>query len=252
MLKGERMDMICSASTTQSTVKPFPCLERLSQLEHLSQLELLSQTKWIQPEICISIISPSCLLREAVFHQVNTTFPVQEVQALQEWVLLDYGIGRDLLTSTIYDWRTQHPQTYLIVIELQDDPDAILECIAAGAHAYVLRGASGEQIIETMQQVDRGMFQCPISITDRLVERLSQQQGVNAPLPASLTQRECEVLHCIEQGQRDREIATELCISVRTVKHHVHNLLGKLQVQSRWQAAQLARDNDWFEEDRSR
>jgi DNA-binding NarL/FixJ family response regulator len=137
----------------------------------------------------------------------------------------------------------------LIVMELPNDPEMILDCVAAGAHAYILRGATGTTIIETMQQVDRGLFQCPLEITNRLISRLSQSQTRSRP--DSLTQREWDVLHCISRGMSDRETAAELYISMRTVKHHVHNLLGKLQVQSRWQVAQLAQENGWIEGDRS-
>jgi DNA-binding NarL/FixJ family response regulator len=54
-------------------------------------------------------------------------------------------------------------------------------------------------------------------------------------------------LHCIAKNYSDREIAIELVVAVRTVKHHVHNILRKFKVKHRWQAAQLARENRWLE-----
>jgi two-component system, NarL family, response regulator LiaR len=238
------MDMGCFSSRLDTAR-----LESMAQ--PLTDLEHCLQTQWIQPEVCIRIMSLSHLLREAVFHWINAGFRVKEGRSLQEWVLLDYGIGRGDLVNILHDWRVKSPQTYLIVIELPNDSDAILDCLTAGAHSYILQGASGEQIVETMQQVDRGVFQCSREITDRLVERLAKQQEINLPPPVALTQREWDVLQRIKQGQSDREIAAELYIALRTVKYHVHNLLGKLQVQSRWQAAQLAQDNDWLKADRS-
>jgi DNA-binding NarL/FixJ family response regulator len=244
--------MLCFSSRLdthrlESTVTQFPILKHFLQ------------TQWIQSNIFISIISPSNLLREAIFHLVQTEFQGKEVRwsptdrrsSVQGWVLWDYGIGRDVLVSGIRDWRAQYPEHSLMVMELPDNPDVVLDCIAAGAHAYVLQGVTGEQMIETMRQVDRGVFQCSMEVTARLVERLAQPQGAQVSRPTTLTQREWDVLHCIVEGQADRVIAAALVISVRTVKHHVHNLLGKLNVQSRWQAAQLARDHGWFGDDRS-
>jgi DNA-binding NarL/FixJ family response regulator len=214
-----------------------------------SALEHLLQTQWIRPEVSISIMSSSHLLREALFHRLNADFQVAPVGSSQGWLLLDYGIGQDFVVKAIQDWRIQYPHHYLMVMELPNDPEVILDCVSAGAHAYMLRGASGTAMIETMQQVDRGLFQCPLAITNQLLSRLSQSQTRSRP--DSLTQREWDVLRCIGRGMSDRAIAAELYISLRTVKHHVHNLLGKLQVQSRWQAAQLAQENGWLAGDRS-
>ncbi len=204
----------------------------------------------------IRIMSHSHLLREALIDLIKAYF--QTDNASQEWVLLDYGIGQDALISFLQDWRSRHPEAYLVVVELKPDPVLILDCIAAGAHAYVLQGSSGSEIMGIMKQVDRGQFHCPPEITTKLFERLAQVKATSpqqilpssAPRP-SLTQRELEVLQYIAQGYGDRAIATELVITVRTVKHHVHNLLGKLHVRSRWQAAQLAIDHDWCLEGRS-
>jgi DNA-binding NarL/FixJ family response regulator len=237
------MDMVCFSSRLDS--------DRLELTGNPSAfLEDFLQTQWIQPKVCVRIISSSCLLREAVFNLVNSAFQVKQARSPQGWVLFDYGIGRNAVLRAIQVCRSQHPTDYLIVLEVPDDPEVILACMAAGAQAYVLQGAIGSQIIETMQQIDRGVFQCPMAINDRLVERLVQQRQVERPRPA-LTRREWEVLCCIERGLSDSSIAVELYIGLRTVKHHVHNLLGKLQVQSRWQAAQLARDHGWLEEVRS-
>ncbi len=195
------------------------------------------------------IISHSHLLREALIHLVKAYFQTGNLE--QEWVLLDYGIGQVSIVEALQDWRSHHPEAYLVVVELKNDPALILDCIAAGAHAYVLQGASGSEIMGMMEQVDRGQFHCPPEITTKLFERLAQVKATSpqilpssAPRP-SLTQRELEVLKYIAQGYGDRAISTELVITVRTVKHHVHNLLGKLNVRSRWQAAQLAIDNGW-------
>jgi DNA-binding NarL/FixJ family response regulator len=229
--------------------------EALLKGDNMEQISFPSELCYPNVLPNFQIVSHSHLLREALVHLIKTYF--QTDNSSQEWVLLDYGIGQDTVISSLQDSRLQHPEVYLVVVELKNDPTLILDCIAAGAHAYVLQGASGSEIMGVMEQVDRCRFHCPPEITTKLFERLTQVKATSpqmvpssAPRP-SLTQRELEVLQYIARGYGDRAIAAELVIAVRTVKHHVHNLLGKLNVQSRWQAAQLAIDNDWFLEGRS-
>jgi DNA-binding NarL/FixJ family response regulator len=238
------MDMVCFSSRLDSD-------RFASTVKSSFALEQFLQTQWIQPKSPIRVISPSHLLREAVFNLITVESQAQEGRSAQEWILWDYGIGRDVLFEAMRDWRVEHPDSYFMVIELPDDPEVILDCIAAGIQAYVLQGTTGEALIETMRQVDRGVFQCPMVVLDKLVERLAMLGEMKLPRPSSLTNREWDVLYCIQRNQSDGEIAAALSISVGTVKYHVHNLLGKLNVQSRWQAMQLARDNAWFEEERS-
>jgi DNA-binding NarL/FixJ family response regulator len=223
----------------------------LDQLKGNNMKQISSLSELCSPTVLpnLRIVSHSHLLSEALIHLVRDYFQTDNPN--QAWVLLDYGIGHDTVIRSLQALRSHHPDYFLVVVELKGDPALILDCIAAGAHAYGLQGASGSEIIGTMEQVDRGQFHCPPDITAKLFERLAQK---NRPAPApqsALTQRELEVLQYIVQGYADRAIAAELVITVRTVKHHVHNLLGKLNLQSRWQAAQLAINNRWFSEERS-
>ncbi len=233
-------------------------------------LTQLVQEQWIQPNLCLSIVSHSHLLREALARLLQTDWnhrlkhsskegdtsdtadSISTAEKLtQHLVLLDYGIGRDLMIPSIQQWRSQHPGCYVVVVELKQESDLILDCIEAGAHGYVLQGASSLEIAQTIERVCRGEAHCSPIITAKLFERLAQTKMAqkNAqPLreKPSLTQREIEVLHYVAQGCSDREIAAKLVIEVRTVKHHVHNLLRKLHVKYRWQAAQLAIENGWL------
>lgn len=134
---------------------------------------------------------------------------------------------------------------------MSNDPELILDCIEAGAHAYVLQGASGTQIIEVIEQIDQGQFRCSAEVIAKLFERLAKRKVMSAPDDGdlmerpSLTQRELEVLHYIAQDYSDRAIADQLGITVRTVKHPVHNILQKLDVKYRRDAAQLAIQKKW-------
>lgn len=240
------------------------------------------QEQWIQPALDLSVVSHSHLLCEALIQLLQshwggrlpnssglpTSFEIPDgagddalseanpVSSAEDFhkhlILIDYGIGQETTIRSIQQWRSQHPASHIVVVELQPKSDLILDCIEAGAHGYALQGASSAEIVQTIEQVYRGVAQCPPEITAKLFERLAQAKPTTQNrAPSSrekppLTQRELEVLHHVARGCSDREISTELVIEVRTVKHHVHNLLRKLQVKCRWQAAQLALENGWL------
>jgi DNA-binding NarL/FixJ family response regulator len=213
-----------------------------------------------QPDIHLSIVSNSHLLREALTVLLQTHHSIHLIDnyagdadiistvtnSSNHLFLLDSGIGREAAISHIQAWRSQQPSSYVIVLELKNDSDLILDCIEAGAHGYALQGAKSAEVIEIIEQVCQGTAQCSKEVTAKLFERLAhfktavQQSNTKPPL----TRRELEVLHCIAKNYSDREIATELVIEVRTVKHHVHNILRKLNVKNRWYAARLVLENE--------
>lgn len=224
----------------------------------------LVQEQWIQPTLFLSIVSYSQLLYEALIrlfqNQLSPTFSNDSVDdnpsaglvssvvnLSKHLILLDYGIGRDVTVTYIQQWRSRNPSSYIVVLELQYDTDLVLDCIEAGAHAYALRGASSTQIRQVIEQVYQGAFQCSPEITAKLFNRLSQPKNIQPRETPPLTRRELEVLHYVTKEYSDREIAAQLVVEVRTVKHHVHNILRKLNVRNRWDAAQLALKNCWLD-----
>lgn len=209
----------------------------------------------------ISIISNSHLLCEALILLLKSHQPVHScsyyasgastipavVSAKKHLVLLDSGMGRDLTLERIRQWRSLIPSPHVIVLELKHDTELILDCIEAGAHAYALQGASSADITQVIEQVYQGTFQCSPEITAKLFARLSQPKISVQPVEkVPLTRRELEVLRYVAQELSDREIAAQLVVEVRTVKHHVHNILQKLKVRNRWDAAQLALKRSWI------
>ncbi|NEQ21868.1 MAG: response regulator transcription factor [Microcoleus sp. SIO2G3] len=210
----------------------------------------------------ISIVSNSYLLREAITLLLKSHQPTYLINSYagdvnivltainpsNHLVLIDSGMGDNATITHIQEWRSLQPSPYVVVLELKNDIELILDCIEAGAHGYALEGASSAEVIQIVEQVYQGTAQCSPEVTAKLFERLAQpkamQQSQEKPL---LTRRELEVLHCIAKNYSDREIAIELVIEVRTVKHHVHNILRKFKVKHRWQAAQVALENRWLE-----
>lgn len=249
------MEIISSSSNLK--FQSYPSMSTKSALVYTS-----NQEKLIQHDRYISIISNSCLLHEALTLSLKAHQSIQIVNhyagdvdivptlinPLSHLILLDSGIGRDLTITRIQQWRSLHPSPYIVVMELKHDTDLILNCIEAGTHAYAMQGASSIEITQIIEQAYQGTFQCSPEITARLFEQLSQpKRAQKTEVKPPLTRRELEVLHYVAKEYSDRDIAAALVIEVRTVKHHVHNILRKLNVKHRWEAAQLAFKNCWLD-----
>ncbi len=215
--------------------------------------------------IFISIISNSQILREGLATLLPGRIPMQLIGSYasnadtaialpggeRHVILLDSGIGRaQALHWTCY-WRASTPPAHVIILEMADDVDAILACIEAGAGGYVLKGASIEDVIQVISLTLHGFASCTPELTGRLFARLAATRSQIPVLQAKppLTVRELEVLHLVAAGYSNQEIATDLYIEVRTVKHHVHNILEKLSLRRRWDAVRMATEQGWLTAD---
>lgn len=237
-------------------VQNFALIPKRSAVSHASV-----QKSFNQIDICISIVSNSHLLREALTLLLQNHWSIDVVNSspgdadiaftsigsINHLVLLDSGIGHNVVLARIRKWRSLQSSPYIVVIELKNDPDLIVDCIEAGAHGYALQSALSVEVIQVIEQVYQGVAQCSPEITAKLFARLTQSKDVQQfrEKPV-LTCRELEVVYYVAKYYSDRDIATELFIEVRTVKHHVHNILQKLNVKHRRDAAQLAIDNGWL------
>jgi DNA-binding NarL/FixJ family response regulator len=174
--------------------------------------------------------------------------PLSLENAASQLVLIDSGIGHELTMKRIQEWRSIDPAPHIVVLEVKNNDDLILALIESGAHAYALQGTSSVEIRELIERVYEGTFQCSPEITAKLFARLSCPKDVQPSSAKSLlTRRELEVLYYVEKEYSDRAIASQLTIEVRTVKHHVHNSLQKLNVRYRRDAAQLALKKGWLD-----
>jgi DNA-binding NarL/FixJ family response regulator len=117
----------------------------------------------------------------------------------------------------------------IAVLSNYEGSEDIYRAIRNGAMAYLTKDASGEEVVEAIVTVHRGMRYLPPIARDRLAERTS--------LVVELTPREHEVLTCITRGHSNRDIAEELHIAEKTVRLHVSSVLDKMGVRDRTQAA---------------
>jgi NarL family two-component system response regulator LiaR len=133
------------------------------------------------------------------------------------------------------------PRTHVIVLTSYHEDEHILPAIRAGALSYLLKDIPPEELVEAIRKAARGEATLSSQVATLLMQAL-QGTPVNtsAPQPPPLSQRELEVLRLIAEGLANTEIAEKLFVSETTVKSHVSNILGKLHLADRTQAAVYA------------
>ena len=160
--------------------------------------------------------------------------------------LIDVTAGFDL--DEIRSIAVDHPALMLVALGLQERRDQVVLCGQAGFTAYVSRHAPLETLRASILAAAAGRLSMPDDIACGLMRALFQF-GVT-PSPAvndnGITRREGDVLRLLGRGFSNKEIARELTLSVATVKHHVHSILGKLGVARRTQAMRRVREAPWI------
>jgi DNA-binding NarL/FixJ family response regulator len=132
--------------------------------------------------------------------------------------------------------RAVLPETEIVVLTTFLDTESISQAIAAGALGYVLKDVPPPELAAALRAAARGEVHLVPAVQRALMRSLARPRGAE-PLPEELTEREREVLGLLAAGRSNKEIARQLGVSERTVKGHVGNVLGKLGVTSRTQAA---------------
>jgi DNA-binding NarL/FixJ family response regulator len=134
------------------------------------------------------------------------------------------------------------PHTRVLVLTISANDRDVTEAVLAGASGYLLKDASIDEIVRGIRAAAAGESLISPPIATTLLERLRHAEGgaVTVDEHAELTKRELEVLRLMAAGRDNAEIAEALFISPQTVKNHVSNILRKLQLENRIQAAVLA------------
>jgi two-component system NarL family response regulator len=145
--------------------------------------------------------------------------------------IMDLRLPRMSGVDAITAIRAVSPQARFIVLTTFDGDEDIYRALQAGAKGYLLKGMNADELTDAIRTVHAGRTRIPTVVAERLAERVSGTE---------LTAREHEVLRLIVQGYSNKEIGNQLHISEATVKTHINNLLSKLGVSDRTQAATTA------------
>lgn len=150
-------------------------------------------------------------------------------------VLLDItmpGGGLNALAAL----RQELPETKVVILTASDDEDLVRQCLRMGAHGYILKGTTGGELLRAIESIVQGQRY----ITPELAARVLTEAIAAPPPHEQLTPREREILILVAQGKSNKEIAAQLFLSEKTVKHHLGNIFRKLRVRNRVEAARYA------------
>ncbi|MEJ2733820.1 MAG: response regulator transcription factor [Anaerolineae bacterium] len=158
-------------------------------------------------------------------------------------ILMDLQMpDMDGIEATRHIVRT-NPRINVLMVTMFEDDSSVFAAMRAGARGYVLKGAKHDEMLRAIRAVSSGEAIFSPTIAARMMSFFAASRGV-IPEEAfpDLTDREREVLNLIARGDSNADIANALTISVKTVRNHVSNIFGKLQVADRAQAAIRARE----------
>ena len=159
-------------------------------------------------------------------------------------MLIDVTQGIDL--DEVRAIALAYPAVALVALGLQEQRQNVVRCGRAGFRGYVERHASVEHLCQALSDVIAGRLACSAEISGGLLRALFSRDSSSPEATEALTAREGEVLQLIGNGLSNKEIASQLCLSVATVKHHVHHVLHKLKLPRRAQAMRRVREAPWI------
>lgn len=154
-------------------------------------------------------------------------------------ILLDMVMPRQDGLETIKLIKQENPAARILVLTSFDDDERVFSAIKAGALGYLLKDSSPQQLLQAIHDVYEGRSSLHPAIAFKVIRELNQPSDL-PPTEEPLTEREVETLRFIAQGLTNQDIAERLNISERTVGKHVSNILEKLHLANRTQAALYA------------
>jgi two-component system response regulator DevR len=173
-----------------------------------------------------SLVGQAGTIAEALQLMKSTT-----VDVLLLDVRLPGGSGVDVCRT----WKEAQPETRVIMLTSFGDDELLFNSLAAGASGYLLKSTRGPQLIEAIRTVADGGSILDPSLTDKVLQRATHSAPAD-PID-TLTAQERRILSLIADGLTNREIGAQVFLSEKTVKHYVSNILAKLGLARRAEAA---------------
>jgi two-component system, NarL family, response regulator LiaR len=189
---------------------------------------------------------------EVVGEAANGLEAIAVTRALApDLVLMDVVMPRLNGLEATKQIKQSNPATAVLVLSAHDDDRYVLGLLEAGAAGYLLKSATAQEVIHAIRAVHAGEAVLHPAIAGRLLSRAARPPTRVTLVHGNelLTEREVEVLRCAAKGLSNKEIASQLVLSVPTVKAHLVNIFNKMGVGSRTEAVMQALNQGWMELD---
>ncbi len=167
-------------------------------------------------------------------------------------VIMDVRLPDGSGIEACRDILAERPTTRVVMLTSYPDEEAVLSAILAGASGYLLKQVRGRDLVAALEAVGRGDSLLDPAVTERVLERVRRiASGQERDELADLTAQERKILMLVAEGKTNKEIASEIFLSDKTVKNYVSSILSKLNLQRRAQAAAFVAKHHLGGEDRS-
>jgi NarL family two-component system response regulator LiaR len=177
---------------------------------------------------------------EVIGAAANGVEAVSKAAQLQpDVILLDLQMPRKNGVEAIAEIKAHDPDASILVLTSFSDDDMVFAAIKAGAQGYLLKDASPQELLQAIRCVHEGKSSLDPEIALKVIHELNKP-SVLPPTDEPLTEREVEILQLVARGHTNQQIAKELVISERTARTHISNILAKLHLANRTQAALFA------------
>jgi DNA-binding NarL/FixJ family response regulator len=208
----------------------------------------------MSPSISIVVIDDHPLLREGVISTLGAMDDFEVIgqgenyddalsiahQTMPDIILLDIsmpgggvGAARDIHAAL--------PSIRLVMLTASENEKDVMSALQAGASAYILKGRGGKELVDLVRRVWSGeTFITPSLASSILLDSYNREPSPESSLLDKLNERESSILKALERGLTNRQIAGELFLSEKTIKHYMTNILQKLQVKNRVEAALMS------------
>lgn len=190
----------------------------------------------VRKGICALLSSPRYNI-EVIGEAGDGAQAVTQARALQpDMILMDLLMPVKTGLEALQEIRAEDPDARVLILTSAGDRAQVISALKAGAQGYILKDSVPDDLIQAIEAVSAGKLLLPSD----LAQKALFAEADETPPPSDLTEREIDVLRCLAQGLSNQEIADELSISLYTVRSHVRNILGKLHLANRTQAALYA------------
>jgi DNA-binding NarL/FixJ family response regulator len=159
-------------------------------------------------------------------------------------ILMDFGLPDGTGLEATQAILAEQPEAKIVFLTVHEQDDRLFAAIRSGAKGYLLKNVPVSKLLDYLRGVERGEAAVSPTMTSHILDEFARLGSGPDPGPDELdelTAREVEVLQQVARGATNREIADRLCISENTVKNHMGNILAKLGLRNRREAAGFAR-----------